>query len=107
MTKPFAFEGDKRMRIAETGILELQQYVDTLIVIPNQNLFRVANERTTFAEAFAMADDVLHSGVRGVTDLIVMPGLINLDFADIKSVMSRDGQGDDGHRRGRGRRPRP
>ena len=92
VTKPFAFEGDKRMRIAERGILELQQYVHTLIVIPNQNLFRVANDRTTFAQAFAMADEVLHSGVRGVTDLIVMPGLINLDFADIKAVISEMGK---------------
>ena len=92
VTKPFAFEGDKRMRAAERGILELQQYVHTLIVIPNQNLFRVANDRTTFAQAFAMADEVLHSGVRGVTDLIVMPGLINLDFADIKSVISEMGK---------------
>jgi len=92
VTKPFAFEGDKRMRIAERGILELQNYVHTLIVIPNQNLFRVANDRTTFAQAFSMADEVLHSGVRGVTDLIVMPGLINLDFADIKSVISEMGK---------------
>jgi cell division protein FtsZ len=92
VTKPFAFEGDKRMRIAERGIEELQSFVDTLIIIPNQNLFRVANDRTTFAQAFAMADDVLHSGVRGVTDLIVMPGLINLDFADIKTVMSEMGK---------------
>jgi cell division protein FtsZ len=92
VTKPFAFEGDNRMRIAERGILELQQYVHTLIVIPNQNLFRVANDRTTFAQAFAMADEVLHSGVRGVTDLIVMPGLINLDFADIKAVISEMGK---------------
>src|ERR1700739_4130223 len=92
VTKPFAFEGDRRMRIAERGIEELQAYVDTLIIIPNQNLFRVANERTTFAQAFAMADDVLHSGVRGVTDLIVMPGLINRDFADIKTVMSEMGK---------------
>jgi cell division protein FtsZ len=92
VTKPFAFEGDKRMRAAERGIEELQAYVDTLIIIPNQNLFRIANERTTFAQAFAMADDVLHSGVRGVTDLIVMPGLINLDFADIKTVMSEMGK---------------
>jgi cell division protein FtsZ len=92
VTKPFAFEGEKRMRIAERGIEELQSYVDTLIVIPNQNLFRVANDRTTFSQAFAMADDVLHSGVRGVTDLIVMPGLINLDFADIKTVMSEMGK---------------
>src|SRR5215469_11913499 len=92
VTKPFAFEGNKRMRIAERGIEELQAYVDTLIIIPNQNLFRVANDRTTFSQAFAMADDVLHSGVRGVTDLIVMPGLINLDFADIKTVMSEMGK---------------
>lgn len=92
VTKPFAFEGDKRMRIAERGIEELQAYVDTLIIIPNQNLFRIANDRTTFAQAFTMADDVLHSGVRGVTDLIVMPGLINLDFADIKTVMSEMGK---------------
>src|ERR1700720_2839202 len=92
VTKPFAFEGNKRMRVAERGIEELQAYVDTLIIIPNQNLFRVANDRTTFSQAFAMADDVLHSGVRGVTDLIVMPGLINLDFADIKTVMSEMGK---------------
>jgi cell division protein FtsZ len=92
VTKPFHFEGDKRMRVAERGIDELQNYVDTLIIIPNQNLFRVATERTTFAQAFAMADDVLHSGVRGVTDLIVMPGLINRDFADIKTVMSEMGK---------------
>jgi len=92
VTKPFAFEGERRLRIAERGIEELQAYVDTLIVIPNQNLFRVANDRTTFSQAFAMADDVLHSGVRGVTDLIVMPGLINLDFADIKTVMSEMGK---------------
>ena len=92
VTKPFAFEGDKRMHFAERGIEELQAYVDTLLIIPNQNLFRVANDRTTFAQAFAMADEVLHSGVRGITDLIVMPGLINLDFADIKTVMSEMGK---------------
>jgi len=92
VTKPFAFEGERRMRLAEDGIRDLQGFVDTLIIIPNQNLFRVANDRTTFAQAFAMADDVLHSGVRGVTDLIVMPGLINLDFADIKTVMSEMGK---------------
>src|ERR1700760_4270385 len=92
VTKPFTFEGNRRLRLAEDGIDELQAYVDTLIIIPNQNLFRVANERTTFAQAFAMADDVLHSGVRGVTDLIVMPGLINLDFADIKTVMGEMGK---------------
>ncbi|HSM95894.1 MAG TPA: cell division protein FtsZ [Rhizomicrobium sp.] len=92
VTKPFGFEGEKRMQIAERGIEELQAFVDTLIVIPNQNLFRVANEKTTFAQAFTMADDVLHSGVRGVTDLIVMPGLINLDFADIKTVMGEMGK---------------
>src|SRR3546814_6344855 len=74
------------------SIQELQQYVDTLIVIPNQNLFRVANEKTTFADAFNMADEVLHSGVRGITDLMVMPGLINLDFADIRAVMTEMGK---------------
>jgi cell division protein FtsZ len=92
VTKPFQFEGLNRMRIGEAGLEELQQYVDTLIIIPNQNLFRVANEKTTFAEAFKMADDVLYSGVRGVTDLMVMPGLINLDFADIRQVMSEMGK---------------
>jgi len=92
VTKPFHFEGVHRMRLAESGITELEQYVDTLIIIPNQNLFRVANEKTTFADAFSMADEVLYSGVRGVTDLIVMPGLINLDFADIRSVMSEMGK---------------
>jgi cell division protein FtsZ len=92
VTKPFHFEGTHRMRIAEAGIEELQKFVDTLIIIPNQNLFRVANDRTTFADAFKMADDVLHSGVRGVTDLMVMPGLINLDFADIRTVMSEMGK---------------
>jgi cell division protein FtsZ len=92
VTKPFQFEGTHRMRLAEDGIEELEQFVDTLIVIPNQNLFRVANEKTTFADAFNMADEVLHSGVRGVTDLMVMPGLINLDFADIRSVMSEMGK---------------
>src|SRR6201996_5417068 len=92
VTKPFSLEGDRRMKVAEAGITELQAFVHTLIVIPNQNLFRVANERTTMSQAFAMADEVLHAGVRGVTDLIVMPGLINLDFADIKSVISEMGK---------------
>ncbi len=92
ITKPFEFEGHHRMNIAEAGIAELQNYVDTLLIIPNQNLFRVANERTTFADAFKMADDVLHAGVRGVTDLMVMPGLINLDFADVKAVMEEMGK---------------
>ncbi len=92
VTKPFHFEGALRMKIAEQGLKELQEYVDTLIVIPNQNLFRIANEKTTFADAFKMADDVLHSGVRGVTDLMVMPGLINLDFADIRTVMAEMGK---------------
>jgi len=92
VTKPFQFEGSRRMKIAEAGIEELQQFVDTLIIIPNQNLFRIANEKTTFADAFKMADDVLYSGVRGVTDLMVMPGLINLDFADIRTVMSEMGK---------------
>ena len=92
VTKPFHFEGAHRMRQAESGIAELQQYVDTLIVIPNQNLFRIANERTTFAEAFRLADEVLHSGVRGITDLMVMPGFMNLDFADVKTVMGEMGK---------------
>ncbi|MSP48896.1 MAG: cell division protein FtsZ [Alphaproteobacteria bacterium] len=92
VTKPFHFEGQHRMRIAEGAIEELSQYVDTLIIIPNQNLFRIANEKTTFADAFKMADDVLHMGVRGVTDLMIMPGLINLDFADIRTVMGEMGK---------------
>ncbi len=92
VTKPFAFEGLKRMRQAEEGVAALQKVVDTLIVIPNQNLFRIANERTTFAEAFAMADDVLYQGVKGVTDLMVRPGLINLDFADVRAVMDEMGK---------------
>ncbi len=92
VTKPFHFEGSHRMRQAEFGINELQKYVDTLIVIPNQNLFRIANERTTFAEAFRLADEVLHSGVRGITDLMVMPGFMNLDFADVKTVMGEMGK---------------
>ncbi len=92
VTKPFQFEGGRRMKIAEAGIQELAGHVDTLIIIPNQNLFRVANERTTFADAFNMADEVLHSGVRGITDLMVMPGLINLDFADVRTVMSEMGK---------------
>ena len=92
VTKPFQFEGRNRMRLAEEGINELQESVDTLIVIPNQNLFRVANAQTTFSDAFKMADKVLYSGVRGVTDLMVMPGLINLDFADVRSVMMEMGK---------------
>ena len=92
VTKPFDFEGPKRRKSAEAGIEELQQFVDTLIVIPNQNLFRLANERTTFAEAFKMADNVLYMGVRGVTDLMLAPGLVNLDFADIRTVMAEMGK---------------
>ncbi len=92
VTKPFHFEGSQRMKIAENGIEELQQYVDTLLTIPNQNLFRIANEKTTFSDAFKMADDVLYAGVRGVTDLMVQPGMINLDFSDIKTVMSEMGK---------------
>src|SRR5688572_24287667 len=92
VTKPFSFEGNRRARAAEAGIEELQQHVDTLIVIPNQNLFRIANPNTTFKEAFMMADEVLQQGVRGITDLMVMPGLINLDFADVRSVMSEMGK---------------
>jgi cell division protein FtsZ len=92
VTKPFSFEGVKRARAAEAGISELQQYVDTLIIIPNQNLFRIANEHTSWKEAFQMADNVLYMGVRGVTDLMVVPGLVNLDFADIRTVMSEMGK---------------
>ncbi|WP_127903437.1 cell division protein FtsZ [Solirhodobacter olei] len=92
VTKPFQFEGAKRMRQAEEGVESLQKVVDTLIIIPNQNLFRLANEKTTFTEAFAMADDVLYQGVKGVTDLMVRPGLINLDFADVRSVMDEMGK---------------
>ncbi|HVY90190.1 MAG TPA: cell division protein FtsZ [Hyphomonadaceae bacterium] len=88
VTKPFDFEGKRRMQVADRGIIDLRAEVDTLIIIPNQNLFRVANRETTFAEAFNMADRVLHSGVRGITDLMVMPGLINLDFADVRTVMA-------------------
>ena len=92
VTKPFTFEGNRRARAAEAGIEELQQFVDTLIVIPNQNLFRLANERTGWKEAFKMADHVLYMGVRGVTDLMVAPGLVNLDFADIRTVMAEMGK---------------
>jgi cell division protein FtsZ len=92
VTKPFHFEGQRRMRLAESGIEELQKSVDTLIVIPNQNLFRIANDRTTFADAFAMADQVLYSGVACITDLMVKEGLINLDFADVRSVMREMGR---------------
>lgn len=92
VTKPFSFEGNRRMKSAEAGIEELQAHVDTLIVIPNQNLFLVANPSTTFKEAFEMADEVLQQGVRGITDLMVMPGLINLDFADVRSVMGEMGK---------------
>lgn len=92
VTRPFQFEGPRRMRMADAGIAELQKYVDTLIIIPNQNLFRVANDKTTFHQAFQLADQVLHSGVRGITDLMVMPGLINLDFADVRSVMGEMGK---------------
>ncbi len=92
VTKPFQFEGKYRMEAAELGIEELKKCVDTLIIIPNQNLFRVANEQTTFESAFKMADNVLHAGVRGVTDLITMPGLVNLDFADIRTIMTKMGK---------------
>ncbi len=92
VTKPFQFEGGKRMRQADEGIDALQKVVDTLIIIPNQNLFRLANEKTTFTEAFALADDVLYQGVKGVTDLMVRPGLINLDFADVRAVMDEMGK---------------
>ena len=92
VTKPFDFEGTRRMRSANEGINELAKEVDTLIIIPNQNLFRIANAQTTFAEAFAMADEVLHSGVSGITDLMIKPGLINLDFADVKTIMDEMGK---------------
>lgn len=92
VTKPFHFEGARRMKTAEEGLDELQKFVDTLIIIPNQNLFRLANEKTTFADAFKMADEVLHAGVKGITDLITKPGLINLDFADIHAVMNEKGK---------------
>ena len=92
VTKPFQFEGSKRMRQADEGVEALQKMVDTLIIIPNQNLFRLANEKTTFTEAFSMADDVLYQGVKGVTDLMVRPGLINLDFADVRAVMDEMGK---------------
>lgn len=92
VTKPFQFEGAKRMRQAEDGVEALQKVVDTLIIIPNQNLFRLANEKTTFTDAFSMADDVLYQGVKGVTDLMVRPGLINLDFADVRAVMDEMGK---------------
>ncbi|MGB3244331.1 MAG: cell division protein FtsZ [Sulfitobacter sp.] len=92
VTKPFQFEGAKRMRQAEDGVEALQKVVDTLIIIPNQNLFRLANEKTTFTEAFSLADDVLYQGVKGVTDLMVRPGIINLDFADVRSVMDEMGK---------------
>jgi len=92
VTKPFHFEGARRMKIAEDGLEELQKSVDTLIIIPNQNLFRMANEKTTFADAFKMADEVLHAGVKGITDLITKPGLINLDFADIHAVINEKGK---------------
>ncbi|MDC0131370.1 cell division protein FtsZ [Alphaproteobacteria bacterium] len=92
VTKPFDFEGGRRMRSAIAGINELAKEVDTLIIIPNQNLFRIANAQTTFAEAFAMADEVLHSGVAGITDLMIKPGLINLDFADVRTVMNEMGK---------------
>jgi cell division protein FtsZ len=92
VTKPFHFEGARRMKVAEAGILELQEAVDTLLIIPNQNLFRVANEKTTFADAFAMADQVLYSGVACITDLMVKEGLINLDFADVRAIMREMGK---------------
>lgn len=92
VTKPFNFEGSYRIKLAEQGLAELQKHVDTLIVIPNQNLFRIANEKTTFADAFKMADNVLHEGVRSITDLIINPGLINLDYADVKTIILNMGK---------------
>ena len=92
VTKPFQFEGSKRMKLAEAGIEELNASVDTLLVIPNQNLFRVATENTTMTDAFAMADEILNSGVKGISDLMVVPGKINLDFADVRTVMGGMGK---------------
>ena len=92
VTKPFQFEGSKRMKLAEAGIDQLYSSVDTLLIIPNQNLFRVATENTTMTDAFSMADEVLNSGVRGITDLMVVPGIINLDFADVRTVMAEMGK---------------
>ena len=92
VTKPFDFEGKKRMETALIGLEKLENSVDTLIVIPNQNLFRIANDKTTFSEAFQLADDVLYQGIIGITDLITSPGMINLDFSDIKTVMKNKGQ---------------
>ncbi len=102
VTKPFDFEGKRRMAVAERGIIDLRSEVDTLLIIPNQNLFRIANKDTTFAEAFSMADRVLYSGVRGITDLMVMPGLINLDFADVRTVMAGMGSAMMGEGEGEG-----
>jgi cell division protein FtsZ len=102
VTKPFDFEGKRRMQVAEKGIIDLRGEVDTLLIIPNQNLFRIANRETTFADAFSMADKVLYSGVRGITDLMVMPGLINLDFADVRTVMSGMGSAMMGEGEGEG-----
>jgi cell division protein FtsZ len=104
VTKPFQFEGAHRMRLAEAGLAELREGVDALIVVPNQNLFRLANEWTTFADAFRMADRVLHMGVRGVTDLMLVPGLVNLDFADVRTVMAEVGGAVLGMGEGRGDR---
>src|SRR3954471_14007541 len=104
VTKPFRFEGAHRMRLAEAGLGELQGHVDTLIVVPNQNLFRLAGEKTTLADAFRMADQVLHMGVRGVTDLMVVPGLVNLDFADVRTVMAEMGEAMMGTGEGEGER---
>ena len=102
VTKPFDFEGKRRMQVAEKGIVDLRSEVDTLLIIPNQNLFRIANKDTTFADAFSMADKVLYSGVRGITDLMVMPGLINLDFADVRTVMAGMGSAMMGEGEGEG-----
>ena len=102
VTKPFDFEGKRRMAVAEKGIVDLRAEVDTLLIIPNQNLFRIADDKTTFADAFSMADKVLYSGVRGITDLMVMPGLINLDFADVRTVMAGMGSAMMGEGEGEG-----
>jgi cell division GTPase FtsZ len=106
VTKPFKFEGKKRAHHAELGLEALRECVDSIITIPNERLLAVVDRRTTSGEAFAMADDVLRQAIQGISDLILVPGLINLDFADVKTIMSGHGRGDDGHRRRRRRRAR-
>ena len=106
VTKPFKFEGRKRAMQAEAGLEALRECVDTVITIPNERLISVIDKRTTLTDAFTLADDVLRQAIQGISDLILVPGLINLDFADVKTIMSGHGRGDDGHRHRRGRQPR-